>query len=168
MDQLLLQSLTTLGQGHRPQNELISRSEVGGAQSDQSSAYLGFPWVGELNPILGVSETPGGVGLARSGPAAVRSQPCAGCAPARGKRHWHRQMLSCRNAVPRSRVLGFGYRVFCFKHTRPSPTALSQDSVGLARFLPPSAELASETFLREIRTCALLQPLCLQPSLFLR
>lgn len=45
-DQLLLQSLTSLGQGDGPQNELISPAEFGGAQSDQSYAYLGFSWDG--------------------------------------------------------------------------------------------------------------------------
>lgn len=44
------------------------------------SGYLGM---GELNPILSVSETWGRVDLATSGPAAVRSQSCAGCARAR-------------------------------------------------------------------------------------
>lgn len=79
--------------------------------------------MGELNPILGVSGTWGRVGLATSGPAAVRSQPCAGCTPAWGKCHWHQEMLSCRNAIPCSHFSGFGSGVFCFKPTRPSPMA---------------------------------------------
>lgn len=84
---------------------------------------LGSLGMGELNPILGVSQPSGRVGLATSGPAAVRSKPCAGCTPAPGKCHWHQQVLGCGIAIPHFLISGFGSGIFCFKHIRNSPTA---------------------------------------------